>query len=105
MSEYQVGVTAPPFHPWCRGTTAPYYEDMKDVGDRFARDGEGKGYSVPRDMKFTDWKEKYVVQPEKTRYNIFKNAVLEELKGYSALCTPEISLSISEASITSTYPG
>ena len=34
-------------------------------------------------MKFTDWKEKYVVQPEKTRYNIFKNAVLEELKGYS----------------------
>lgn len=83
MSEYQVGVTAPPFHPWCRGTTAPYYEDMQGLGDRFARDGEGKGYAVPRDMKFTDWKEKYVVQPEKTRYNIFKNAVLEELKGYS----------------------
>ena len=83
MSEYQVGVTAPPFHPWCRGTTAPYYEDMQGLGDRFARDGEGKGYNVPRDMKFTDWKEKYVVQPEKTRYNIFKNAVLEELKGYS----------------------
>ena len=83
MSEYQVGVTAPPFHPWCRGTTAPYYEDMQGLGNRFARDGEGKGYNVPRDMKFTDWKEKYVVQPEKTRYNIFKNAVLEELKGYS----------------------
>lgn len=83
MSEYQVGVTAPPFHPWCRGTTAPYYEDMQGLGDRFARDGEGKGYAVPRGMKFTDWKEKYVVQPEKTRYNIFKNAVLEELKGYS----------------------
>jgi SPP1 gp7 family putative phage head morphogenesis protein len=83
MSEYQVGVTAPPFHPWCRGTTAPYYEDMQGLGDRFARDGEGKGYDVPRDMKFTDWKEKYVVQPEKTRYNIFKSAVLEELKGYS----------------------
>ena len=97
MSEYQVGVTAPPFHPWCRGTTAPYYGDMQGLGDRFARDGEGKGYNVPRDMKFTDWKEKYVVQPEKTRYNIFKNAVLEELK-----CTQATSLSIFAAGRTST---
>ena len=24
--------------------TAPYYEDMQGLGDRFARDGEGKGY-------------------------------------------------------------
>ena len=24
MSDYQVGLTAPPFHPWCRCCTAPY---------------------------------------------------------------------------------
>lgn len=85
MSEYQVGLTAPPFHPWCRCTTAPYYEDMEEIGDRFARDGEGKVYEVPRNMNFTEWKEKYIVQPEKMRYNnnIFKKAVQEELKGYS----------------------
>ena len=28
MSDYQVGLTAPPFHPWCRCCTCPYFEDM-----------------------------------------------------------------------------
>ncbi len=50
MSEYQVGVTAPPFHPWCRGTTAPYYEDMQGLGDRFARDVKtGESFNIPKD--------------------------------------------------------
>lgn len=80
MSDYQVGVTAPPFHPWCRGTTAPYFEDLEGIGDRAARDGEGKVYDVPRGMKFSEWKEKYVTKPEETRYNIFKAAVYEEIK-------------------------
>ena len=51
MSEYQVGVTAPPFHPWCRGTTAPYYEDMQGLGDRFARDVKtGESFDIPKDI-------------------------------------------------------
>ena len=57
MSEYQVGVTAPPFHPWCRGTTAPYYEDMQGLGDRFARDVKtGESFNIPKDMTYKDWK-------------------------------------------------
>lgn len=56
MSEYAVGVTAPPFHPWCRGTTAPYFEDLAGVGDRFARDAEGKTFTVSKDMTFKEWK-------------------------------------------------
>lgn len=57
MSEYQVGVTAPPFHPWCRGTTAPYYEDMQGLGDRFARDVKtGESFDIPKDMTYKDWK-------------------------------------------------
>ena len=40
MSEYAIGVTAPPFHPWCRGTTAPYFDDMDDIAERWARDPE-----------------------------------------------------------------
>ena len=61
MSEYQVGVTAPPFHPWCRGTTAPYYEDMENLGDRFARDDEGKRYTVSKDMAYKEWRKRSVV--------------------------------------------
>ena len=61
MSDYKVGLTAPPFHINCRTTTAPYFEDMQGIGDRAARDEEtGKTYTVPRDMKYGEWKSKFV---------------------------------------------
>ena len=38
MSQYEIGVTAPPFHPNCRGCTCPYFEDDFGVpGERAAR--------------------------------------------------------------------
>ena len=37
-SEYAVGLTAPPFHPWCRGCTCPHFADMDGIGERYARD-------------------------------------------------------------------
>lgn len=56
MSEYAIGVTAPPFHPWCRGTTAPYFDDMDDIAERWARDPEtGKTYTVPGNMTYKQW--------------------------------------------------
>ena len=61
MSEYEPGVTAPPFHPWCRCTTVPYYEDMKGIGKRWMRDPKTKkGGYVPADMSYKEWKEIYV---------------------------------------------
>lgn len=60
VNKMQAGSTAPPFHPWCRCTTAPYYEDMAGVGQRFARDKDGKTYTVPSDMTYTEWKQKFV---------------------------------------------
>ena len=59
QSEYKIGVTVPPFHPWCRGCTAPYFEDMKGLSTRFARDVKtGKAYEVPNDMTYAEWKQK-----------------------------------------------
>ena len=60
VNKMQAGSTAPPFHPWCRCTTAPYYEDMVGVGKRFARDKDGKTYTVPSDMTYAEWKKKFV---------------------------------------------
>lgn len=60
MSEFQVGVTAPPFHPWCRGTTAPYFSD--NYGERFARGLNGKGYNVLGDMTYEQWYKTVVKQ-------------------------------------------
>lgn len=61
MSEWQVGVTAPPFHVNCRSTTVPYFDDEFDkVGERAARGEDGKTYYVPADMTYKDWKKSFV---------------------------------------------
>lgn len=66
MSEYNPGVTAPPFHVYCRSTTAPYFEDMQGIGDRAARDEvTGKTYDVPKDMTYKEWKKQYVIDNAK----------------------------------------
>ena len=58
MKDYEVGVTAPPFHAWCRTTTIPYFED--NYGERSARDADGNVYYIPSNIKYPEWKEKFV---------------------------------------------
>lgn len=58
MKDFEPGVTAPPFHPWCRSTTVPYFDD--DEGYRAARGEDGKTYYVPSNMTYGEWKEKFV---------------------------------------------
>ena len=61
MKDFQAGVTAPPFHPWCRSTTCPYFEDdYGEPGERAARGEDGKTYYVPADMTYKEWKESFV---------------------------------------------
>ena len=43
MSEWEIGVTAPPFHVYCRSTTVPYFDDgLGSIGGRAARGDDGK---------------------------------------------------------------
>lgn len=56
MSEFKPGTTAPPFHPWCRCCTAPYFDDMEGVGERYARDVlTGERYKLPKDTTYEQW--------------------------------------------------
>ena len=48
MSEYEVGATAPPFHPWCRCCTAPYFEDMEEVARK-------EDFPLSKNATFDDW--------------------------------------------------
>lgn len=58
-SEYAVGLTAPPFHPWCRGCTCPHFADMDGIGERYARDAiTGERFKVPKDMTYEQWRAK-----------------------------------------------
>ena len=61
MSEYKAGVTAPPFHVYCRSTTAPYFDDdFGQIGQRAARDENGKTYYVPDNMTYKEWQKAFV---------------------------------------------
>ena len=61
MSEYEAGVTAPPFHVRCRSCTCPHFDDEFADGKRAARGEDGKTYYVPADMTYKEW-EQTVVQ-------------------------------------------
>ena len=60
MSDYKPGVTAPPFHVYCRSTTAPHFKENFDAGERAARGADGKTYYVPDDVSYSEWKKAFV---------------------------------------------
>lgn len=57
-SEVEVGVNAPPLHCRCRSTMVPYYDDI--IGERAARNAGGKTITVPGNMKYKEWYEKFI---------------------------------------------
>ena len=66
MKDFEPGVTAPPFHVRCRTTTVPHFGDEFDfVGQRAARNEDGKTYYVPSGMTYPEW-EKAMVDGDKS---------------------------------------
>ena len=92
MSEWEEGITAPPFHPNCRTTTIPYFEDMpiSEYG-RIATDYEtGRAYYVPSSMSYKEWRasltenqNKYFIADKKAREQ--HNADKQQLAEYRKL--------------------
>ena len=72
MKDFQAGVTAPPFHVYCRSTTVPYFdEDFGDIGERAARDEEtGKTYYIPDDMNYEEWKQAFVDGGDQSGFDV-----------------------------------
>lgn len=66
MKDYEPGITAPPFHCWCRSCTVPYFED--NYGERIARGEDGRQYYVPDNMTYKEWKKEYV-EKERMKHN------------------------------------
>nr|DAM32179.1 MAG TPA: minor capsid protein [Caudoviricetes sp.] len=82
LKDYEVGVTANPFHVRCRTTTAPYFDDMD--GERAARnETTGETEYAPADITYKDWKEKYISKNpfEKTE----KSDIIKEIRENSTI--------------------
>lgn len=90
MSQWEVGVTAPPFHVWCRSTTVPYFDDEFDaVGERAARGADGKTYYVPADMTYKQW-EKSFVEGDKSGLQEMNPMEKSENMGYTKRTKEEL---------------
>lgn len=56
MSEYEVGVTAPPFHNFCRSTCIPIVDDDLAQGEtRIAKDNLKGKYKIPANITYKKW--------------------------------------------------
>ena len=56
ISDYEVGVTASPFHCNCRSVIAPYFDDEPT---RASRDENGE-YKEVKYMNYKEWKDQYI---------------------------------------------
>nr|DAT47624.1 MAG TPA: minor capsid protein [Caudoviricetes sp.] len=82
LAQYDPGVTVPPFHPNCRGTTCPHYDDMD--GERAARTADGKVYYVPANMKYADWKKAFVDGVKDDLTVVIAGEVLKRVRDYES---------------------
>lgn len=88
MSEYQVGLTAPPFHPWCRCCTCPYFEDIEELQKRHA----DSVAPLPSDMSYKHWREWQDNQVKAQRAQNIADAtpVFEEMQKSGLLRIPPL---------------
>lgn len=57
MEDYKAGITAPPFHVYCRSTTVPYFDDEFTLGEeRASRDKDGKTINIDASITYKKWK-------------------------------------------------
>ena len=64
MKDYQVGVTAPPFHSNCRTVTAPYYDKIEGDANLRASRTEDNDYELVDVKDYQDWYDRYVEKDE-----------------------------------------
>ena len=89
MSEYKAGVTAPPFHVYCRSTTCPYFDDdFGQIGQRAARDENGKTYYVPDNMTYKEWQKAFVNGDKSGLTNAENGGIISSSKSISGALDP-----------------
>ncbi len=78
VKSMHAGVNAPPFHPRCRGTTIPYFDDEFTEDEKRATRGQDGKTKYVDNMTFEEWKEKYVdgenENATKADYNNIENS-------------------------------
>lgn len=95
MKDYEIGVTAPPFHCHCRTTTSPHLDNEESYV--VAIDKEEKIYYIPPNMKYNEWYKNHIkggLREEKTyslrSMNINDSKDRREFEEYKTILGNEI---------------
>lgn len=78
LNQFEVGVTAHPFHPNCRTVEIPYFDDEFTLDEeRIARDtDDGTLYYIPGNITYPEWKTAFVDGDDRSAYQVyFKNGI------------------------------
>lgn len=59
VKDKQSGTNAPPMHPNCRSSIAPYFDGINLIG-RWSKLPDGEKRVVERDISYKDWHQRYV---------------------------------------------
>ena len=81
MKDYQVGVTASPFHANCRTVTAPYYDKIEGDTNLRASRTEDDDYELVDVKDYQDWYDNYVEKNNKS--SIIKENIPLTLKKFN----------------------
>ena len=85
LSEKEVGVNYPPFHPNCRTTTIPYFEpDEFDTEiERYIKDENGIKHKITDETQYLEWKN--ALKPKKDGTVIYENNNINKNQGVDGL--------------------
>ncbi len=65
MKEFHIGITAPPFHPFCRCVTAPFFDDEFAAGTRIATGVDGETHYISNNISYKEWFETFTKDSRK----------------------------------------
>ncbi|HEX3022207.1 MAG TPA: minor capsid protein [Lachnospiraceae bacterium] len=78
MKDYEVGVTAPPFHVYCRTSTCPFFDDEFTIDEmRAYRAADGSTQYV-NDMTYKEWSKNYLLEAENQKSKPNQDTVIDK---------------------------
>jgi SPP1 gp7 family putative phage head morphogenesis protein len=79
-----IGINSPPFHPRCRCTTIPYFNDEFTQGEERAYRGEDGKTHYTKAKTYEEWKRKFVKEKGQDAWDLYeKNAKNEKVNKFA----------------------
>ena len=84
LKDAVIGINSPPFHPRCRCTTIPYFNDEFTQGEERAYRGEDGKTHDTKAKTYEEWKRKFVKEKGQDAWDLYeKNAKNEKVNKFA----------------------